>query len=117
MKQYNIYSNYDGKHELCGIIHCEVKDFDLHYRVEIIGDKDRWDFPVDLLGIHRDWGYESQPEIIRWLESRVVPKNRMWLDKILESVGLKEWDLDALLKLNKGKVCDDSFSVEIVEAE
>lgn len=117
MKQYNIYSNYDGKHDLCGIIHCEVRDFDLHYRVEIIGDKDRWDFPVDLLGIHRDWGCESQPEIIRWLESRVVPKNRMWLAKILESVGLKEWDLDTLLKLNKGKVCDDSFSVEIVEVE
>ena len=116
MKQYNIYSNYNKESDLCGIIHCEIKDFDIHYKVEIIGDQDRWDFPVDLLGIHRDWGNESQPEIIRWLESRVVPKNRMWLDKILESVGMHEWNLDALLKLNQGRVSDDKFSVEIVEA-
>ena len=115
MKHYNIYNDYDGKHELCGIIHCEIREFEPYYIVEIVGNKDRYDFPVDLLGIHRDWGNESQPEIIRWLESRVVPKNRMWLDKILESVGLHEWDLDTLLRLNQGRVCDDEFSIEIVE--
>lgn len=115
-KVYLIYSDYNDEKDLCGKIHHTLtKDLEDHYRVEIVGDKDRWDFPVDLLGLHRDWGEESQPEIIRWLESRVIPKNRQFLDTILSHYGLDRWDLDTLLKLNHGRVCDDKFSVEIAE--
>lgn len=114
-KEYRIYSDYVKKHDLVGIIHCTLQEnLEWYYRVEILVPPERLDFPIDLLGVNRDWGLESQPEIIRWLESRVVPRNRQFLNQMLEAVGLTEWDLDALLKLNKGRVTDDKFEVEIV---
>ena len=116
LKTYVIYSNYEGKHDICAKIYDYLQDdYSEYYVVEQVGDIDRWDFPPDLLGIHRDWGLESQDEIIRWLHSRVVPKTRQFLDVMLQAHGLTHWDLDALLRLNKGKVTDDMFEVAIVE--
>jgi hypothetical protein len=109
-KRYVIHSEYNKTDDIVGIIHC---DSNCHYKVEVLVPKERHDFPVDLLGINRDWGEESQPEIIRWLESRVVPRNRQFLDQMLTANNIPEWDLDTLLKLNKGRVCDDKFYVEI----
>jgi hypothetical protein len=109
-KQYIIHSEYRGTDDIVGIIHCDENNY---YKVEVLVSSDRYDFPVDLLGPHRDWGEESQPEIIRWLESRVVPRNRQFLRQMLDAYNIPEWDLDTLLKLNHGRVCDDKFYVEI----
>ena len=114
LKTYIIYSNYEGKHDICAKIRSYLQDdHSEYYVVEQVGDPDRWDFPPDLLGVNRDWGLESQDEIIRWLESRVIPKTRQRLKEILFMNKLGYWDLDTLLKLNHGRVTDDKFEVEI----
>ena len=111
-KRYIIHSLYTGKDDVVGIIHSN-KDNKLY--CEVLIPKNRLDFPINLLGPHRDWERDDTPTIKRWLESRVVPPTRQFLRQMLDDYKIPEWDLDTLLRLNQGKVCDDKFYIEIEE--
>lgn len=111
MKTYIIYSGYSNN-EIVGKIYC---DKDNKLTCEVLIPDTRYDFPIDLLGPHRDWEKDDTATILRWLESRVVPRNRQFLRQMLDAYNIPEWDLDTLLKLNKGKTVNDKFSVDIIE--
>lgn len=108
---YNIYSEYEDT-RLVGKIHEDNKG---NMQVEVLVPYEYNYFPPDLLGINRDWELDDTVQIIRWLETRVIPKTRQFLREALDAVKLPEWDLVQLLKLNKGRVVDDKFYVDIEE--
>lgn len=108
---YNIYSEYEET-KLVGKIH---EDNTGNMVVEVLVPYEYNYFPPDLLGIFRDWERDDTEQTIYWLESRVVPKSRQFLREMLDAVNLPEWDLVQLLKLNKGRVVDDKFFIEIEE--
>lgn len=110
-KQYLIYSGYTNN-ELVGIIHSDDKE---NLVCEVLIPDDRYDFPIDLLGPHRDWERDDTLTIRRWLESRVIPPTRQFLRQMLDEYKIPEWDLDTLIKLNNGKSVNDKFSVKLEE--
>ena len=108
---YNIYSEYKDL-RLVGKIHEDNKGAMF---VEVLVPDEYNYFPIDLLGPHRDWERDDTEQILRWLETRVVPRNRQFLREMLDAYKIPEWDLVTLLKLNKGRACDDKFFIEIEE--
>lgn len=110
---YNIYSEYEDL-RLVGKIH---EDEDENLRVEVLVPMEYNYFPIDLLGPHRNWELDDTEQNRRWLETRVVPKNRQFLRDMLDAYKIPEWDLVTLLKLNHGRVVDDEFYIEIEEFE
>ena len=110
---YYIYSEYEeGEPKLVGKIH---EDSEGNLKVEVLVPYEYNYFPPDLLGIYRDWEIDDTPTIRRWLESRVVPRTRQFLRVMLDAYKLPEWDLIELLKLNRGRVSDDKFYVDVEE--
>lgn len=110
---YNIYSEYEGL-RLVGKIH---EDENENLTVEVLVPIEYNYFPIDLLGPHRDWELDDTEQIRRWLETRVVPKNRQFLRDMLDAYNIPEWDLVTLLKLNHGRVVDDKFYIEVKEIQ
>lgn len=60
-------------------------------------------FPLDL-----------QPDsegIVKWLQSRVIPKNRAFVDEILKTLGLSVNDTKGIIDVGKGLSLNDSYWV------
>ncbi len=55
--------------------------------------------------------------IIRWLESRVIPKNRTFVDEILKALGLSRNDTKGIIDVCKGLSLNDSYWVVPVDFE
>ena len=53
----------------------------------------------------------SISSIMSFIRNRVIPRNRQELPRLLGSVGMEEYDLHALIELNKGRNSDDYFSL------
>jgi hypothetical protein len=51
--------------------------------------------------------------IERFLESRVVSKDNPYIDEILKSYRLKEYDMMKMIRRNKGKKHEDNIWIEI----
>lgn len=49
--------------------------------------------------------------IIRWLERRVIPKNRAFVDEILKTLGLSRNDTKGIIDVCKGLSLNDSYWV------
>lgn len=49
--------------------------------------------------------------IIRWLERRVIPKNRTFVDEILKALGLSHNDTKGIIDIRKGLSLNDSYWV------
>ena len=47
--------------------------------------------------------------VIRWLERRVIPKNRAFVDEILKTLGLSHNDTKGIIDVCKGLSLNDSF--------
>lgn len=63
----------------------------------------RFLFPLDL---------ELTPDgIVRWLEKRVIPKNRQFVDEILKTLGLSANDTKGIMDVCKGLSLNDSYWV------
>lgn len=56
----------------------------------------------------------SEDSILAFLRSRVIPSNRQEVLHFLMSVGMEEYNLHALIALNKGRNSDDYFSLHRV---
>lgn len=73
---------------------------------------------VDNIKVNRDSEHllpldlESTPKgIIKWLERRVVPKNRAFVDEILKTLGLSANDTKGIIDICKGLSLNDSYWV------
>ena len=49
--------------------------------------------------------------VIRWLERRVIPKNRTFVDEILKTLGLSHNDTKGIIDVCKGLSLNDSYWV------
>lgn len=57
-------------------------------------------------------GFEETNEgVIKWLEKRVIPKNRAFVDEILKTLGLSVNDTKGIIDVCKGLSLNDSFWV------
>ena len=57
----------------------------------------------------------SNKGILKWLERRVVPKNRRFVEEILESYGLSQNDTKGIIDICKGLSLNDSYWVVPVD--
>ncbi|MFR5073242.1 MAG: hypothetical protein ACLTDS_14455 [Bianqueaceae bacterium] len=51
------------------------------------------------------------PGIVKWLEMRVIPKNRTFVDEILKTLGLSHNDTKGIIDVCKGLSLNDSYWV------
>lgn len=51
------------------------------------------------------------PGIVKWLSRRVIPKNRMFVDEILKTLGLSHNDTKGIIDVCKGLSLNDSYWV------
>lgn len=71
--------------------------------IESVNETLRHLFPLDLT--------LSTDGILRWLEKRVIPKNRTFVDEILKSLGLSANDTKGIIDVCKGLSLNDSYWV------
>ncbi|MCD8361770.1 MAG: XRE family transcriptional regulator [Lachnospiraceae bacterium] len=71
---------------------------------------------VDILLIHEEFSHlmpldmECTNEgVIKWLERRVIPKNRTFVDEILKTLGLSHNDTKGIIDVCKGLSLNDSY--------
>ena len=51
----------------------------------------------------------DEHNLFRWLDTRKIPKNRQYVQQILDAVGVEQGDTLGLLELSKGLSVNDSF--------
>ena len=51
----------------------------------------------------------TEEGIIKWLERRVIPKNRTFVDEILKTLGLSHNDIKGIIDVCKGLSLNDSY--------
>lgn len=71
---------------------------------------DETNLPLELkIGVKE----KKTEHLISFLESRILPSNRMFLDKHLKRCGIVEGDWVTMIVLNKGRVYDDEYYIEV----
>ncbi|GHU57713.1 hypothetical protein AGMMS49975_23690 [Clostridia bacterium] len=106
MDNLKILIKRDGKE-----IACICRDNGV-YSARILDDNSR--YPISLFGIHKEKEL-AHKNIEDWLKRRVVPKEREDIGEILAAAGLSKYDYLELIKLNRGRITDDDFELEIAE--
>ena len=66
-----------------------------------IADDKKQLFPIDLT--------LTPHSILKWLEKRVIPKNRMFVNEILKTLGLSANDTQGIIDVSKGLSLNDSI--------
>lgn len=70
-------------------------------QIEWINEAERSRFPLDL--------ELSSAGLIHWLERRVIPKNRTFVEEILQVLGLRQNDTKGIIDVCKGLSLNDSY--------
>ena len=70
-------------------------------QIEWLNEAEQARFPLDL--------ELSGDGLIRWLERRVIPKNRTFVEEILQSLGLRQNDTKGIIDVCKGLSLNDSY--------
>lgn len=82
------------------------------YTIELSSDLTEEDAPIFFEGFIRRGIYTVDQKFSRrWVESRVVPRDRQNLGAILKDNGLKEYDTFRLLMLAEGRCAQDDCAV------
>ena len=68
-----------------------------------VADDKKQLFPLDLT--------LTSQGILKWLEKRVIPKNRMFVNEILKTLGLSANDTQGIIDVCKGLSLNDSYWV------
>ena len=68
------------------------------------------ELPADLF-LNYSEGRVNIGQVSRWLKRRVFPKERTDADKLLEELGLKEYDPMKIVKITEARMFQDSFWV------
>ena len=106
--EYEIYNDFENC--LVGFIHLEEGN----NWAKRVGNLNVSTPPM-LFGLYREREYAiDEKHIWSFLHDRVVPLNRQKLPDLLNSVGLTEYNLHELIRINGGKVVTDPFSLKRV---
>ena len=66
----------------------------------------------------RAFGVNEKPtyeDVLKFFESRTFPRNRVSINDILESMGLKEYDPYLMCKKLQGRTEQDNFYIDFLE--
>ena len=55
--------------------------------------------------------------ILYCMKDRVLPANRMFIQKDLKDLGIQLGDWKSMILLNKGRTCQDNYRVELLRNE
>lgn len=70
-------------------------------------------FDEDKLPIEIAIGTRESSPLLYFLKDRVLPSNRMFLDKYVKDYGISTDDWIGKMKLNKGRVYEDEYWIEV----
>ena len=74
--------------------------------------KNKKDYPLPFF-IHTPFNDDVEDDILyNYLEERVIDKNNMGINEVLDMLGLSEWNLYDILKYNNGKTNRDMFWID-----
>ena len=71
------------------------------YNIEYVNDELKYLLPIGMT--------PDSEGLVRWLSSRVIPKNREFVDQILSRSGLSHNDTIGIIQLSKGLSLNDSY--------
>lgn len=75
----------------------------------------------DKLGGWLKWAWDKAPDksklLIDFLENRVNPPNRLFLEERMNEIGIDAYDWIARMKLNNGKVHGDNLYVKVIDLD
>ncbi|MCH5159305.1 MAG: XRE family transcriptional regulator [Clostridiales bacterium] len=71
------------------------------YHIEYVNDELKYLLPIGMT--------PDSEGLVRWLSSRVIPKNREFVDQILSRSGLSHNDTIGIIQLSKGLSLNDSY--------
>lgn len=69
--------------------------------INMVNEAERQRFPLDL--------DITGPGLVKWLERRVIPKNRAFVEEILQSLNLRQNDTKGIIDVCKGLSLNDSY--------
>lgn len=81
----------------------------LKVEIQSVFDVDKGLFPIDM--------EVSNTGVLKWLQKRVIPKNRAFVDEILKSLGLSINNTKGIIDICKGLSLNDSYWVVPQEFE
>lgn len=111
MKTYEIINEYSKKKELAYILYYKKSDT---YIIEINRECDENDLPLLLSEFYRKGVYTLSPEWSkRFIETRIIPRDRQNLSDILDRYNLKEYNTSKLLELSKGRCAQDECAIQL----
>ena len=88
------------------------------FLVELDDSLDEWTAPLQFSGSVKKGIYSISKNISRlWVEGRVVPVDRQNIGMILKNAGLKEYSVGKLLRITKGRCCQDSDYLKEIKYE
>ncbi|MDD4510627.1 MAG: XRE family transcriptional regulator, partial [Oscillospiraceae bacterium] len=70
-------------------------------QIDWINEAEQSRFPLDL--------ELSSDGLVHWLERRVIPKNRAFVEEILQFLGLRQNDTKGIIDVCKGLSLNDSY--------
>lgn len=112
MTTYKIYD--DTTKDLLAIIRYDGKQ----YTSEMVKHPCKMMLFASLTNKGVIWEGDPNPvsEVLEnFLSDRVLPPNRMFIEKSLAEVGLYRYDWKEMIKLNHGRTVSDPYSVEVIE--
>ena len=71
------------------------------YHIEYVNDELKYLLPIGMT--------PDSEGLVRWLSSRIIPKNREFVDQILSRSGLSHNDTIGIIQLSKGLSLNDSY--------
>lgn len=70
------------------------------------------DFRLEILNVRQKDGIVDDKGVREFIKSRVVPRNRVSIDKLLKRIGLSEYDPYLIFKYNRGSCGKDDTWVK-----
>lgn len=116
MRAYAIRdASIDKNRDLAWLLYYEREDA---FHIEICGDVDEWDAPLILSSFVKRGMRALDPYwSLRWVEERIIPRDRQNLGMILKENGLTEYDAYRLLVLADGKCAQDECYISPLKAD
>ena len=81
--------------------------------IYLVLDSNAEEYPTDLFGTPRMKVYKVPlDKVIKWIESRACPPNRVGIEVILKDLGLVKYDAYKIAKHNLCRSMADNFRLE-----
>ncbi len=116
MKAYAIRdASIDKERDLAWLLYYERED---SFHIEICENVDEWEAPLILSSFVKRGRRALDPYwSLRWVEERIVPRDRQNLGLILKKNGLTQYDAHKLLVLADGKCAQDECFISPLKTD